>query len=215
MTSIPTRSSSAWMRSRRTLTSRPATKDPATFGEGGCLIVARRIGGRRRCIARRRRLVSRNQNQQGELLERLLRSAARPPMSGLQRRASQTRWWRASLHRTSCAARTQPWLFTSRQSMPAADRRPTRCCDPSVQALEARWRGVRRLVETLELGDSLELRIFDVGKDALIADLPAGGRLRLEADGSVSRDCGPRQRRGRRGRNDAPRGRLHLLRNRR
>ncbi len=45
--------------------------------------------------------------------------------------------------------------------------------DPSVQALEARWRGVRRLVETLELGDSLELRILDVGKDELVADLTA------------------------------------------
>ena len=45
--------------------------------------------------------------------------------------------------------------------------------DPSVQALEARWRGVRRLVETLDLGDSLELRILDIGKDALIADLNA------------------------------------------
>jgi type VI secretion system protein ImpC len=50
--------------------------------------------------------------------------------------------------------------------------------DRGVQRLEARWRGVRRLVETLELGDALELRIMDIGKDALIDDLNAAeGRL--------------------------------------
>jgi type VI secretion system protein ImpC len=45
--------------------------------------------------------------------------------------------------------------------------------DEELQALEARWRGLRRLVETLELGETLELRILDIGKEELLADLQA------------------------------------------
>jgi type VI secretion system protein ImpC len=45
--------------------------------------------------------------------------------------------------------------------------------DPDFQSLEATWRGVRRLVDSLSLGDELELQIVDVSKDELLADLEA------------------------------------------
>jgi type VI secretion system protein ImpC len=45
--------------------------------------------------------------------------------------------------------------------------------DPDFQSLEATWRGVRRLVDSLSLGDELELHIVDVSKDELLADLEA------------------------------------------
>lgn len=45
--------------------------------------------------------------------------------------------------------------------------------DADFQALEASWRGVRRLVDSLELGDEVTLHIVDVSKDELLADLEA------------------------------------------
>ena len=41
------------------------------------------------------------------------------------------------------------------------------------QRLEATWRGVRRLVDSLELGDALELYVVDLSKAELLADLDA------------------------------------------
>lgn len=41
------------------------------------------------------------------------------------------------------------------------------------QRLEATWRGVRRLVDSLDLGDALQLYVVDVSKAELIADLDA------------------------------------------
>ena len=43
--------------------------------------------------------------------------------------------------------------------------------DSDFQRLEANWRGVRRLIETLDPGDDLELRILDVSQQELIDDL--------------------------------------------
>jgi type VI secretion system protein ImpC len=43
--------------------------------------------------------------------------------------------------------------------------------DADFQSLEATWRGVRKLVESLELGDELTLHIVDVSKGELLADL--------------------------------------------
>lgn len=45
--------------------------------------------------------------------------------------------------------------------------------DPDFQALEAAWRGLRRLVDSLEIGSELELQIADVSKGELLADLEA------------------------------------------
>ena len=44
---------------------------------------------------------------------------------------------------------------------------------PGFQQLESAWRGLRRFVDTVELGDEVELHVFDVSKDELLADLAA------------------------------------------
>ena len=50
--------------------------------------------------------------------------------------------------------------------------------DPAFQALEARWRGVQWLVSGLELDDTLQLHLFDVTREELLADVAsAGGAL--------------------------------------
>jgi len=45
--------------------------------------------------------------------------------------------------------------------------------DPAFQALEAAWRGVRWLVSSLELDENLQLHLFDVSRDELLADIVA------------------------------------------
>jgi type VI secretion system protein ImpC len=47
--------------------------------------------------------------------------------------------------------------------------------DAGFQALESAWRGLRQLVESLDLGETLTLHIADVGKEELLADLEASG----------------------------------------
>lgn len=49
---------------------------------------------------------------------------------------------------------------------------------PAFQALEAAWRGLRWLTGQLDLGERLQLHLFDVARDELLADLAAsGGRI--------------------------------------
>jgi type VI secretion system protein ImpC len=50
--------------------------------------------------------------------------------------------------------------------------------DPAFQALEAAWRGVQWLVSSLELDENLQLHLFDVSREELLADVVAcQGRL--------------------------------------
>lgn len=50
--------------------------------------------------------------------------------------------------------------------------------DPAFQALESAWRGVHWLVSRLELDETLQLHLFDVTRDELLADVVAAeGRL--------------------------------------
>lgn len=50
--------------------------------------------------------------------------------------------------------------------------------DPAFQALEACWRGVQWLVSGLELDETLQLHLFDVTREELLADVAsAGGEL--------------------------------------
>lgn len=50
--------------------------------------------------------------------------------------------------------------------------------DPALQALEAAWRGVQWLIASLELDEDLQLHLFDVSHDELLADVVASqGRL--------------------------------------
>lgn len=44
---------------------------------------------------------------------------------------------------------------------------------PAFQSLEAAWRGVQWLINSLELDETLELHLFDVGRDELLADVVA------------------------------------------
>lgn len=53
--------------------------------------------------------------------------------------------------------------------------------DREFQSLESSWRGVRRFVDTVELGESVTLHIVDVGKGELLADLAASGGNPLES----------------------------------
>jgi type VI secretion system protein ImpC len=46
---------------------------------------------------------------------------------------------------------------------------------PQFQAMEAAWRGVHWLVSHLELNEDLQLHLFDVAQDELIADVVAAG----------------------------------------
>src|SRR3954447_17864888 len=45
--------------------------------------------------------------------------------------------------------------------------------DPTFQSLEAAWRGVHWLVASLELDEQLQLHVFDVSRDELLADIAA------------------------------------------
>lgn len=50
--------------------------------------------------------------------------------------------------------------------------------DPAFQTREAAWRGVQWLVANLELDETLQLHLFDVSREELLADLAAaGGKL--------------------------------------
>jgi type VI secretion system protein ImpC len=54
--------------------------------------------------------------------------------------------------------------------------------EPRLQALEAAWRGVDRMVRELELGETLQLAVLDVARDEITADLGAhGGDLAASA----------------------------------
>lgn len=50
--------------------------------------------------------------------------------------------------------------------------------DPAFQALESAWRGVHWLVSSLELNENLQLHLFDVTRDEILADVAAAqGKL--------------------------------------
>ena len=50
--------------------------------------------------------------------------------------------------------------------------------DPAFQSLEATWRGVQWLISSFELDENLQLHLFDVTRDELLADIvSAGGRI--------------------------------------
>jgi type VI secretion system protein ImpC len=53
---------------------------------------------------------------------------------------------------------------------------------PAFQALEANWRGVQWLISSLELDDGLQLHLFDISREELLADVVAA-QGRIEATG--------------------------------
>ena len=52
---------------------------------------------------------------------------------------------------------------------------------PAFQALESAWRGVHWLISSLELDENLQLHLFDVTREELLADIVA-------AQGTLARD---------------------------
>ena len=70
-------------------------------------------------------------------------------------------------HRSQQAA-----LVTSVDNATAAEMRSVLHA-PQFQALEATWRGVQWLISSLELDETLELHLFDVGQAELLADVVA------------------------------------------
>lgn len=64
--------------------------------------------------------------------------------------------------------------------------------DPDFQALEAAWRGLRRFVDSVELGQEVQLWVADVSKDELLGDLAASnGRLEDSAAGRLILERNP------------------------
>ncbi len=111
---------------------------------------------------------------QAELLQRLIgapaESAARPAstrgvVDGLIRRLVQP-------HITPGSGRSaEPYVAALDASL--TELMKVLLHDADFQRLEATWRGVRRLVDSLELGDALELHVVDISKAELLADLDA------------------------------------------
>jgi type VI secretion system protein ImpC len=111
---------------------------------------------------------------QAELLQRLIggpaRSAARPAstqavVDGLIRRLVQP-------HMTPGSGRTsEPYVAALDASL--TELMNVLLHEADFQRLEAIWRGVRRLVDSLELGGALELHVVDISKAELLADLDA------------------------------------------
>lgn len=62
-----------------------------------------------------------------------------------------------------------------RAALDAASAEPLRALlhEPGFQALESSWRGVRWLIDGLELDEGLQLHLLDVSRDELLADLVA------------------------------------------
>ena len=62
--------------------------------------------------------------------------------------------------------------------------------DPAFQRLEAAWRGVQWLISSLELDEDLQLHLFDVSHDELVADVVAAqGQL---AQTGLTSACWPK-----------------------
>jgi len=69
------------------------------------------------------------------------------------------------------SAHTRPYLAAVDAAI--AEQMRTLLHEPAFQSLEAAWRGVRWLISSLELDDNLQLHLFDVTRDELLADVVA------------------------------------------
>jgi type VI secretion system protein ImpC len=69
------------------------------------------------------------------------------------------------------SAQTKPYLAAVDAAI--AEQMRALLHDPAFQAVESTWRGVHWLMSNLELDDNLQLHLFDVSRDELIADIIA------------------------------------------
>jgi type VI secretion system protein ImpC len=68
---------------------------------------------------------------------------------------------------------TQTRMFVAAVDAAIAEQMRSVLHDPGFQALEAAWRGVHWLVSNLELDENLQLHLFDVSREELLADVVA------------------------------------------
>jgi predicted component of type VI protein secretion system len=115
--------------------------------------------------------------QDSELLGRLLGkpndpSAAptAPPLTGLD----------ALIHNVvaphvvkDTSAQTKPYVAAVDAAL--AEQMRALLHDASLQSLEAAWRGVHWLISQLELDEQLQLHLYDVAREELVADIVAAG----------------------------------------
>jgi len=74
------------------------------------------------------------------------------------------------------SAQTKPYLAAVDAAI--AEQMRTLLHDPAFQSLEAAWRGVRWMISSLELDENLQLHLFDVAREELLADIVAAqGKL--------------------------------------
>jgi type VI secretion system protein ImpC len=74
------------------------------------------------------------------------------------------------------SAQTTPYLAAVDAAI--AEQMRTLLHGPAFQSLEAAWRGVRWLISSLELDENLQLHLFDVTREELLADIVAAqGKL--------------------------------------
>ena len=120
--------------------------------------------------------------QAADLLGALLGQGA-PSAAGAPRSAAPATGIEALLQRVVAPhivpdTRAQTQAYLSAVDSAIAEQMRTLLHDPAFQALEAAWRGVQWLIGSLELGDDLQLHLFDASRDELLADVVASqGRL--------------------------------------
>ena len=80
----------------------------------------------------------------------------------------------ASSRRTSCPTRrAQDAAYRNAVDAATAEQMRAVLHAPAFQALESAWRGVQWLLQQLELDEHLQLHLFDVTRDELLADVVA------------------------------------------
>lgn len=108
-------------------------------------------------------------------IARLLGRAPSSPVPAAQDAASLLQGWLGQLMAPHVVAQAAPeqraWQAAADQALGALMRQVLH--HPAFQALEASWRGLDRLVRGLELGETLQLSVLDVGRAEIEADLAA------------------------------------------
>ena len=112
----------------------------------------------------------------GDLLGSLLGKPAAPAASAAP--ATPAAGIDAFIHRivaphivADTSAQTKPYLAAVDAAIAEQMRRLLH--DPAFQSLESAWRGMHWLISSLELDETLQLHLFDVGRDELLADVVA------------------------------------------
>jgi type VI secretion system protein ImpC len=119
-----------------------------------------------------------------DLLGKLLGKSGRPSQAAAARPASGLDAFIRTIVEPHIArdtlADTKPYLAAVDGAI--AEQMRALLHDSGFQSLESAWRGVRWLVSSLELDENLQLHLFDVTRDELLADV-VGGQGRITQTG--------------------------------